>query len=86
MYVLILKSYCNTITNGKFYNVTYTELEEGNVVINFIDDDGESNHIIDGNNGEECVLFESEKDLAHYLIDNIEGVAKSLVNLRMSIQ
>lgn len=64
------------------YETITDELKEkGHREIYIIDDRGREEEL-DEYNEDKYVLFESDKDLAHYLIDNVEGLDLALINMK----
>lgn len=79
---LIINSITKEITTGKVYNVIKIEDE---VIIHLIDNNGEKNYIVNGQDFEECIIFDNNIAVAKYLIDNIDGLADAVISLKNSI-
>ena len=79
---LIINSVTKGITTGKVYNVTKVEDE---AVVYLVDDNGNKNYIVNGQDFEECLIFNDNIAVAKYLIDNINGLADAVISLKNSI-
>lgn len=79
---LIINSVTKGIATGKVYNVTKVEDE---AIIYLVDDNGNKNYIVNGQDFEECLIFNDNIAVAKYLIDNINGLADAVISLKNSI-
>lgn len=61
--------------------ITEAQKEKGHREIYIIDDRGQEEEL-DEYNEDKYILFENDKDLAHYLIDNVEGLDLTLINMK----
>jgi hypothetical protein len=55
--------------------------DRGHREIYIIDDRGQEEEL-DEYNDDKYILFEHDRDLAHYLIDNVEGLDLTLINMK----
>ena len=61
--------------------ITEEQKEQGHREIYIIDDRGQEEEL-DEYNDDKYILFEHDRDLAHYLIDNVEGLDLTLINMK----
>jgi hypothetical protein len=61
--------------------ITEEQKEQGHREIYIIDDGGQE-ELLDEYNDDKYIFFDNDKDLAHYLIDNVEGLDLALVNMK----
>ena len=60
---------------------TDEQKQEGDRYIHINDDRGEDEEL-DEYNSDNYLFFENDKELAHYLIDNVEGLDLALISLK----
>jgi len=64
-----------------YETITEEQKEQGNKEIYIIDDRGQEEELQEYE-ADKYFLFENDRDLAHYLIDNVEGLDLTLINMK----
>ena len=72
-----------TCTTIAYINATTEQRKNMKKGFAIINDDGEEEYIRDEFYHMYYKFFETDNELAHYLIDNVEGLEDSIVNLAM---
>lgn len=86
--IMILDLIQQNVTKNKIYNVSYIKTEEGTDIYYFNNDKGHKTYVYydkkyysypEG----EFIAFKNDRELANYMLDNVDGFDKAIANLAM---